>query len=96
MQVDLLVPGHGNLARDPAEIRRRIDADRAYLADLRKRVEAVVLAGGSVQDATAACADMTFRNPGENAEAHAMNVEQGFLELGGARPAGTRLGWERE
>jgi hydroxyacylglutathione hydrolase len=96
MQVDLLVPGHGNLARDPAEIRRRIDADRAYLADLRKRVEAVVLAGGSVQDATAACAGMVFRNPVANAEAHVMNVEQAFLECGGSAPSNALLGWSRE
>jgi len=96
MQVNVLVPGHGILTRDPAEIRRRIEADRSYLSNLRARIEAVVLAGGTVQAAGAACAGMVFRNPGENAEAHVMNVEQAFLELGGARAAGLRLGWERE
>ena len=96
MQVDLLVPGHGSLTRDPAEIRRRIDADRAYLSELRTRIEAVVLAGGSVQGATAACTDMVFRHPGENAEAHVMNVEQVFLECGGSAPSTIPLGWARE
>jgi glyoxylase-like metal-dependent hydrolase (beta-lactamase superfamily II) len=96
MQVNLLVPGHGSLTRDPAEIKRRIEADRSYLSNLRARIEAIVLAGGTAQAAVAACADMVFRNPGENAEAHVMNVEQAFLELGGARPAGARLGWARE
>jgi glyoxylase-like metal-dependent hydrolase (beta-lactamase superfamily II) len=96
MQVDVLVPGHGNLTSDAAEIRRRIDADRAYLADLRRRVETVVLARGSVQGATAACAGMVFRNPVANAEAHAMNVEQVFLECGGSAPSNALLGWSRE
>lgn len=96
MQVDLLVPGHGSLTRDPAEIRRRIDADRAYLAELRTRVEAVVLARGTVQAAVAACAGMVFRNPGENADAHVMNAEQVFLECGGSAPANPLLGWVRE
>ncbi|MCX6063035.1 MAG: MBL fold metallo-hydrolase [Caldiserica bacterium] len=96
MQVDLLVPGHGNLTRDHAEIRRRIDADRSYLSDLRTRIEAVVLAGGSVQDATAACADMVFRSPGANSEAHIMNVEQVFLECGGTTQFNLLLGWSRE
>jgi glyoxylase-like metal-dependent hydrolase (beta-lactamase superfamily II) len=96
MEIHLLVPGHGSLTRDRAEIMRRIEGDRAYLAALRSRVEAVVLAGGTAQAAVAACADMVFRNPGANAEPHVMNVEQAFLELGGVRPAGARLGWERE
>jgi glyoxylase-like metal-dependent hydrolase (beta-lactamase superfamily II) len=96
MQVDLLVPGHGTVTRDPAEIRRRIDADRAYLSELRTRTEAVVLAGGSVQDATAACAGMTFCNPVANAEAHVMNVEQAFLECGGSAPSNALLGWSHE
>jgi hydroxyacylglutathione hydrolase len=96
MQVDLLVPGHGSLTCDPAEIRRRIDADRSYLSDLRTRVEAIVLARGTVQAAVAACADLVFRNSGENAEAHVMNVEQVFLECGGSAPANILLGWARE
>ena len=96
MTIELLVPGHGSFTRDYAEIRRRIDADRSYVSDLRTRVEAVVLAGGSVRDATAACADMVFRNPGTNAEAHDMNVEQVFLECGGSAPANILLGWARE
>jgi hydroxyacylglutathione hydrolase len=96
MEIHLLVPGHGSLTRDRAEIMRRIEGDRAYLAALRSRVEAVVLAGGTAQAAVAACADMVFRNPGANAEPHIMNVEQAFLEYGGLGPAGVPLGWARE
>jgi glyoxylase-like metal-dependent hydrolase (beta-lactamase superfamily II) len=96
MEVHLLVPGHGSLTRDRAEITRRIEADRSYLSELRTRIEAVVLAGGTVQAAVAACADMVFSNPGANAESHVMNVEQAFLECGGSAPVGVPLGWSRE
>lgn len=96
MEIHLLVPGHGSLTRDRAEITGRIDADRSYLSELRTRIEAVVLGGGAVQAAVAACADMAFRNPGENAESHVMNVEQAFLECGGSAPVGLPLGWSRE
>jgi glyoxylase-like metal-dependent hydrolase (beta-lactamase superfamily II) len=96
MQVNLLVPGHGSLTRDPAEIRRRIEADCSYLSDLRARIEVVVVAGGTVQAAGAACAGMVFRNPRDNAEAHVMNVEQVFVELGGRMEDGVILGWARE
>jgi glyoxylase-like metal-dependent hydrolase (beta-lactamase superfamily II) len=96
MEIHLLVPGHGSYTRDGAEIRGRIDADRSYLSELRTRIEAVVLAGGTVQAAVAACADMVFRNPVANAEAHVMNVEQAFLECGGSAPANPLLGWSRE
>ncbi len=96
MEIRFLIPGHGSPTRDRDEIRRRIDADRSYLSELRTRVEAVVLTGGSVQAAVAACADMVFRNLVDNAESHVMNVEQAFLECGGPAPAGVLLGWSRE
>jgi glyoxylase-like metal-dependent hydrolase (beta-lactamase superfamily II) len=96
MEIHLLVPGHGSLTCDRAEIRRRIDADRSYLSELRTRIEEVVLAGGTVHVAVAACADMVFCNPGANAESHVMNIEQVFLEFGGSAPADVPLGWSRE
>jgi hydroxyacylglutathione hydrolase len=96
MRVDLLIPGHGSITRDATEIRCRIDADRSYLSELRTRIEAVVVARGNLEAAVAACADMVSRNPGENAEAHVMNVEQAFLECGGSAPANLLLGWARE
>lgn len=96
MDIRVLVPGHGSVTRSSAEIRRRIAADRRYLAGLRARIEPVVQAGGSVQDAASACAGMIFRNPAANAEPHAMNVEQVFLEFGGSAPPNTLLGWSRE
>jgi hydroxyacylglutathione hydrolase len=96
MDTRVLVPGHGSATADPLEIRGRIDADRAYLAGLRSRVQPVVTAGGTVQDAVAACGDMQFRRPQENTEPHCMNIEQVFVELGGLAPVGAPLGWPRE
>jgi hydroxyacylglutathione hydrolase len=96
MDVRMLVPGHGSVTVDSLEIRGRIDADRAYLAGLRSRVQPVVTAGGTVQNAVAACGDMQFRRPQENTEPHLMNIEQVFVELGGLAPVGAPLGWPRE
>ena len=96
MEIHLLIPGHGNITRDRADIRRRIDEDLSYLSGLRARIGTVVATGGTFQAAVVACADMVFRNPGENAEAHVMNVEQVFLEFGGSAPANLLLGWARE
>ena len=95
MDISLLVPGHGALTADPAEIAARLREDRAYLAELRRRVAPVVAVRGTVQDAAAACAGMVFRRREANAEAHAMNVEQAFCELGGF-PSSPSLGWARE
>jgi hydroxyacylglutathione hydrolase len=96
MVIEVLVPGHGDITRDRAEIARRIEADRSYLSELRTRVEAVVLAGGTVQAAVVACAGMAVLNAEANAESHVMNVEQVFLECGGAAPEDALLGWARE
>ena len=96
MEIHLLVPGHGSFTRDRAEITHRIEADRSYLSDLRTRVEAVVRAGGTMEAAVVACADLIFRPSVVNVEAHVMNVEQAFLECGGFAPPGALLGWARE
>ncbi len=96
MDIRLLVPGHGAVARSPQEVRARLDADHAYLTELRCLIGPVVAAHGVVQDAASACSGMLFRNPDANREAHAMNVEQAYLELGGSAPAGMVLGWARE
>ena len=96
MNIRVLIPGHGSVTTDVAEIRGRIAVDRAYLAELRSKVQTVVAAGGAVQDAVSACADMQLRRHDENAESHTMNVEQAFVELGGHVADGVLLGWARE
>jgi glyoxylase-like metal-dependent hydrolase (beta-lactamase superfamily II) len=94
LQVRMLVPGHGRPAEGPSEVKARFDDDRAYLEELQRRVEASVAAGHSTADALSVCADMTYPNRDRNEEAHRLNVETAFIELGGsAEPS--HHGWNR-
>lgn len=95
LDVQRLIPGHGRPTDDPREIRARLGADRAYLAELRARVGRAVCEGWSVQATVAAnqaFAGMGSRCPEGQAGLHALNVESAYLELGGeADPA--QVGW---
>jgi len=94
LDVAVLVPGHGQPAGGQVEIKARLDADRAYLAELQRRVEAAVAAGRSAAETLSACADVTYQNRDRNEEAHRLNVETAFIELGGAPDPG-HPGWNR-
>ena len=95
LEIDVLVPGHGFPSRDRDAIRARIAEDRAYLAELRDRVETSIAAGMHIDETVVRCADMTYRNPENNIVEHRRNVESVYAELGGdANP--DRVGWSRE
>ncbi len=94
LDVTTLVPGHGQPARGQAEVRARFDTDRAYLGELQRRVEAALAAKRSAADTLAACADMRYQNRDQNGEAHRLNIETAFNELGGA-PDPEHPGWNR-
>jgi hydroxyacylglutathione hydrolase len=81
LELRALVPGHGTPTASAAEIHARLQADRAYLAELRQRVALAVQRGQSLAEAQAACASMHFRNPHENAEPHRQNVQAAYQEL---------------
>ncbi len=70
-----LVPGHGHATTDPAEIRSRLDSERAYLDEIRSHVERALHEGKTVQETVAACAGMSYRQPEENALTHQVNIE---------------------
>jgi hydroxyacylglutathione hydrolase len=93
LDVKALVPGHGSATADPGEIRRRLDEDRTYLAELQGTVEHAVKDGKAAEAAVAQCRAMRFRHRDENAHPHKLNVETAFLELGGK--ADGRIGWNR-
>lgn len=93
--VQVLVPGHGHATRDEAEIRARLAEDRAYLAELRERVERAVAGGLTVDETVERCTDMHFRHPEENAGAHRLNVESAYFEMGGAADP-RAVGWGRD
>ncbi len=95
MELRALAPGHGSTTSDSSAIRQRIAEDRAYLAELRRRVTRTVEAGQGVEAAVAACDSMTYRLKSEMTEEHRMNVESAYLELGG-QPGDKPLGWARE
>ncbi len=94
LEVATLVPGHGGPANGPTEVRARFETDRAYLGELQRRVEVAVAAGRSAVDTVSSCADMTYANREQNEDAHRLNVETAFVELGGAADP-RHPGWNR-
>lgn len=87
-----MVPGHWQPTTDGAEIRSRLSADIAYLAELRENVERAIRQGMTMAEAVELCAEMTFRHRAANEGPHRLNVESVYAELGGpADPA--RVGW---
>jgi glyoxylase-like metal-dependent hydrolase (beta-lactamase superfamily II) len=87
-----LIPGHGRPLADAGAIRSRLDADRAYLAELHARVARAVREGWPIEEALAFCAGMRYRCRETMVDLHALNVESAFFELGGeADPA--QVGW---
>lgn len=95
LPIRALVPGHGGTSLDAGEIRARIDRDRTYLDQVRRAVEGVVRAGGSVEEAVAACAAVAYREPETNADPHRLNVESAYIELGGAADP-DKVGWTQK
>jgi hydroxyacylglutathione hydrolase len=83
LEIRVLVPGHGTRTDDAAEITRRLDEDRRYLAQLREVVSASVEAGRSLEEAVAATASMTLRRSEDDDELHRLNAEMAYAELGG-------------
>jgi len=94
LEVATLVPGHGRPACGQGQVRARFEADRAYLAELQRRVEAAVAAGRNAAETISSCADMAYPSRDQNEDAHRLNVETAFLELGGAVERGHE-GWNR-
>lgn len=74
-RVSLLIPGHGSRTSDPGEIRRRIQADLAYIARLRERTAAGDQA--AIDALIDGCA-----YPRNLREAHRKNQERIRIELG--------------
>ncbi|MBM3331897.1 MBL fold metallo-hydrolase [candidate division WOR-3 bacterium] len=94
LEVTTLVPGHGAPAQGQSEVRARFDTDRTYLAELQKLVEAALSSGRSAAETVTACASMSYAIRDQNEEAHRLNVETAFLELGGT-PDRRHPGWNR-
>ncbi|MBN2007214.1 MAG: MBL fold metallo-hydrolase [Anaerolineae bacterium] len=94
LDVQVLIPGHGAPTADLAEIRTRFAQDRAYLAELHKRVTHAVQTGMTREETLTHCATIARADLADCAEPHRWNVESAYVELGGA-PDGD-AGWEQE
>ncbi len=94
LEVTMLAPGHGRPVRGRAEVRARFDNDSAYLAELQHRVAAAITAGRSAANTISSCADMAYANREQNEDAHRLNVETAFIELGGVSDP-KYPGWNR-
>jgi cyclase len=83
LELRTLVPGHGRPTDDTAEIRRRLDEDRRYLAELRELASQAVATGMSLDEAAAAGARITLRRSEGDEAIHRLNVEKVYADLGG-------------
>lgn len=96
LEIATLVPGHGTVTSDAAEIRRRLDEDRGYLAELRATVVDAVAAGRSLGETVHAAARIPLRRSPEDETVHRLNAETAYAGLGGnADPdeVGFALAW---
>ncbi len=79
-----LIPCHGTATNDANEIRARIENDRAYISELRGRVQNALAAGKSLDETKEICLAIPYRQSVENNRgAHRRNVESAYVELGG-------------
>ena len=90
LEIRTLVPGHGTPTEYPAEIRARIDEDRAYLAALRATITEAVVAGRPLEETMTACGRISLRRSEGDDETHRLNVEKIYADSGGdADPEGS-------
>jgi len=90
-----LIPCHGMPTDDANEIRARIANDRAYISELRERVQNAVRAGKNLDETKEICLDIPYRQSVENNRgAHRRNVESAYVEFGGS--VSEPVGWARE
>ena len=95
LEVDTIVPGHGNPSHSRAESQERISRDISYIKKLRTKVKEGIQKGLAVDAILQHCDEIEFPNREDNLTAHRWNVEMIFLEEGG-KVEGRSLGWEKE
>jgi len=94
LEIRTLVPGHGSPTDDPTRIRRRLDEDRTYLAELRRSVEEAVAAGMTIDETVTASSDVSLRRSEGDEAIHRLNVEKTYADLGGDADA-EQVGYAR-
>ena len=94
LDIEGLIPGHGHITLDKAEIRTRIMEEKKYLAELRGRVERAIQEGKMLKETVDSCLSIRFHFQDENERPHKMNVESVYLELGGETDT-PNVGWDQ-
>lgn len=94
LDVRVLVPGHGTATTDRAEICARVGNDRTYLESVEMCVASAVGQGASLSETIVRCGDINFVQPDAYSNAHRWNLEQAYIEAGGAASGIT--GWAQD
>lgn len=94
LRVEILVPGHGTATADPDEIDGRFSRDEAYLEAVCACVGDAVREGASLNETLIRCQSVPFSQPDSYPHAHQWNIEQAYLEQGGAVEG--VIGWEKD
>ena len=95
LEIACLVPGHGTPTREPAEIQARLEEDQAYLNRMEEQVSRAVETGLNSADTLEICAGFDHPCLEENANAHQLNIETVYLELGG-KGGPDKIGWSQD
>ena len=83
-EVEVLVPGHGSVARGWSEIEARIERDLAYLGEIDRRVVAGRTRRKRLEEVVEECTAMDFLNKAGQppmAEVHRRNVESAYRPM---------------
>ena len=84
LDVRVLVPGHGTVTDDVADIRGRLERDRTYLRSVRECVAQAVSHGISLGETVTRCSEVQFVQPDNYPNAHRWNIEQAYGEMVGS------------
>jgi hydroxyacylglutathione hydrolase len=95
LEIQSLIPGHGQPTDDRKEIKARLSGDQAYLEQLAEKVAQAVALQKSMQETVGSCAKIHYRQKADNAGPHRMNVESAYLELGGDPAGQAQAGWSQ-
>jgi glyoxylase-like metal-dependent hydrolase (beta-lactamase superfamily II) len=94
LDVRVLIPGHGTPTSDAQELQVRFSQDLGYLDAVWTCVAEAMAQGKSLDETVIYCRGTRLAQPDEYPNAHVWNVEQAFVEMGGASVG--PVGWEKE
>lgn len=81
LEIQYLIPGHGQYTNSRQEIETRFGEDMAYLDELGGLVHDAVRAGKNLEETQQECSMMHYRNQAENIHPHQTNVEMIYKEF---------------